>query len=153
MNIPRLTLIPNPFIQTQSAGFCGPLRRLQASNGSDVKVPPLTELMSRVLLLPHTTHSKETALEAIYSLPLDTSGPDSMPEHLRILLHDCAPRAIRSPPTRLSTEPIYGPSICPSPKHTHEAPSKFVRPMEERFTWLHTIAGCGFGETRFPGGL
>lgn len=147
MDISRLTIFPNSFIERSADQLLGPPWHAHHS-----RVPPLGELALRRLFRPYSDSSRETTLEATCTMPLDIP----LPQDLEILLHDCVPNAIRQPPTKLTSEPIYGATKCRSPKHADDDPKKpsiFVRHMEERFTWENKIAGRTFGEVVFPGKL
>lgn len=148
-NLTKLIVLPNPFLPEPMDAI-----RVSATSQNGSPVPPLTELALRVLLAPPTFPSpKETILEDEGDLPICT-GPTYRPisEPLRHILSTCVPGSVvpehpilpTEGTTREKQDQVTGIGRCPNPVHGRNK-SVFVRHVEERFTWVDSIAGIRLG--------
>ena len=146
-NLTKLIVLPNPFLPEPSNAT-----RVSEVLQKTSLVPPLTELALRVLLAPPLFPSgKETLLEDNGDLPICT-GPTYRPisEPLRHILTTCVPNSVvPDAPSLLSKtdreeDQVTGIGRCPNPIHGRNA-SVFVRHVQERLTWVASIAGIRLG--------
>lgn len=148
-NLTTLIVLPNPFLPEPLGAA-----RVSEAQQKMSSVPPLTELAIRVLLAPPVfPSSKQTLLEEDGELPICT-GPSYRPlsEPLRHILSTCAPGSVVPDhpilPSMITTreehDPVTGIGRCPNPVHGRNT-SVFVHHVEERFTWVDSIAGIRLG--------
>ncbi|KNZ74653.1 Protein lap1 [Termitomyces sp. J132] len=167
MNLKSLYVIPNPFkAPPPSLDPC--------SLGSSTiisQVPPLNELLLRLLLSPvdPTKPSSQTVLESHYILPLPEELPAlhstehspsqkihfpwPLPPFARRTLDVCLPGSVYleedtdTTTTRYAAD-VTGVGLCPSPKHQRLGTSRlFIQHAEERYTWETMIAGVEVGSS------
>ncbi|KAG5647442.1 hypothetical protein DXG03_009372 [Asterophora parasitica] len=171
MSLLRLQVNPNPFISreilpgrsfkrsstSQSIRLAPTSRRLVSTTTPLLpRIPPLVELLYRVLLSPLHHAPNETVLEHHYSLPLSensepgTRQSNDIPSHIRTVLHHCLPGSVYLEEADTtgsgSSHLVTRIDQCPSPRHQQQGtPRVFVRHAEERFTWEKTIANVDVG--------
>lgn len=147
----KLIVLPNPFLPET-------VSRVSETRHLGSRVPPLTELALRVLLSPPVATwppevVRDTVLEHHYMLPIPTGAfwrPISSP--VRRTLAACVPGAITTDQDIMSpkttnqevVDEVTGAGRCPNPVHG-DAQAVFVQHLEERFTWVDTIAGIKLG--------
>ncbi|KAF9478250.1 hypothetical protein BDN70DRAFT_59406 [Pholiota conissans] len=134
----QLNLFPNPFLPKPPPNRDG--NYVSRTERIGPKIPPLTELALRVLLSRKET--RETMLEQYYELPLATSQDQRPVTAFRDILSICVPGSVLPDESRAGRKqfkvarPVTGVGICPNPMHDDE--SNFIRPSEERYTWVES---------------
>ncbi|KAJ7623258.1 hypothetical protein FB45DRAFT_1088228 [Roridomyces roridus] len=149
----NVMIFPNPFLSPDADSVLAN-GRMVSQPSAESCVPRLIELGYRILFsggpgAPNAHNLARRQLAVHYELPLDPG----IPSPLARVFSAVHPGSMPSDPFSSSTwsadndEPSLG--TCPSPHHSSLAPSTFVSPMEERYTWEKAIGTVVAGGT-FP---